>query len=215
MKKKNLAFVIAISLIVSLFASCSSANGFDKKVSEVRDCIYIGVADGYDVVAKGGEREQNYAVDGVAYSRQEFFIISLSGKFSTPPTYSVEINGKKYEGNMTKHPFNDEYTCEINAHPHCNEITVSFIIDTNQVNATLQSVNDGSFISWENALSEAVKELEIKGDYDGEIFVRLIENPVKDDGKYYWYVAFCSKNDESVSVLINATDGKVVAKKTA
>ena len=215
MKKKSIVLVLTVCLTVMLFSACNKSGGYDSKISEIRDCIYVGVADGYDVKAVSGEREQNYCVDGVSHGRNEFFIVTLSARLAQAPAYCMEINGVKYEGTMTKHPFNDEYTCEIPVHVHSQSVDVVFTISSNTVNATLQTVNDGSFSSWESALEGAVKELCIAKDFDGEIYVRLIENPVKNDGKYFWYVAFCTSKDDCVSVLISVEDGKIIAKKTA
>jgi len=43
----------------------------------------------------------------------------------------------------------------------------------------------------------------------------LISNPIQDDGKYFWYVAFYKSESECYSVLIDSESGDVVASKGA
>ena len=62
-------------------------------------------------------------------------------------------------------------------------------------------------------LNTSLGDMELTHFSDGEIYVRYIENPLKSDGKYYWYVAFvpAAQPDTSVAALLDASTGALMA----
>lgn len=54
--------------------------------------------------------------------------------------------------------------------------------------------------------------LDEKGKFKKEICVKYLMNPYSGNGEYYWYVAFIGEGFDYTAILVNPTDGKVVAK---
>jgi predicted small secreted protein len=217
MKKKVAVFVIALLSCLSL-AGCGTQDGYDKVISEIRNVQYRGSAAGVSITAQSGEREADYRVDGVSHDRKPFFILSVLG-VGQGAKYSFDLGDKTYQGTLNKHPFTDEYVASFDF-KISEPITVKIDYGGNKTEIELSDAAAGA-IDYNKALAIAKKELEpqIKknsknGTFDGEVYLRLIPNPVEDDGTYYWYAAFCKSEDECFSLLLDAKTGSLVAKKT-
>lgn len=207
--------VVALGIVVGIFVfKSNNNNGIYDHISEIREVVYKAEIDGNKMTAISGEREVNYAVDGKCNGTADFLIITVEGKFVKSPEYCVEIDGSEYAGTMQKHPFNDEYSCEINARVNTNEFDVKIKVDNDEKTVKLHSIVTSSFITAQDALEKSRNILSIDAnEFDGEIYVRLIENPLKSDDTYYWYVAYYFQNDDCKSVLFDALSGEAVAVK--
>lgn len=207
--------LVGVGIIAGIFiAKANLKNDFNDHISEVRDVIYKGEMDGNKITAISGKRETNYLVDGQCNGTDDFLIVTLEGKFVKVPVYCISIDGKEYTGSMQKHPFNDEYSCELNVRISLSEFDVKINVDNVEKTVKLHSIVSNSFISSDEALQKSREVLSSALDgFDGEIYVRLIENPLKSDDTYFWYVAFYSQNDDIKSVLLDVVTGEAVAVK--
>ena len=221
---KKIASIISVLTIcaVAFFCSCSSNNvGYDKVISEIRSEVYTGEVNGRKLTAVSGEREKNYKIDGVANEREDFFILSVEGDFTSAPSCLFTLDGKEYEGVMKKHPFNDSYSYEVNVKTHEKEVDVSVKCGNDTMQTKLKTVKTDSSITASQALNKARSSLKKtldkhhkRGVFDGEVYVRIIANPVDNDGRYFWYVAFCKSESECFSALIDLQSGELIASKS-
>ncbi len=215
--------VSTLCVFFLLFSGCSKNNSeYDKVISEIRDNVYVATVDEWSFCAVSGEREKNYKIDGVANGREEFFILSVEGVFASAPTCSFTINDKTYSGTMKKHPFNNSYSYEVNVKNKTSEVQVSLQCALETIQTTLKSVKTQNTKTYEQALSKAKSELKNtinkhlkNGVFNGEVYVRLIANPVEHDDRYFWYVAFYKSENECYSILMDSESGEVVASKVA
>lgn len=217
----SIVAVFTICVGFPFFSGCKNNDAYDKVISEIRDVVYLSNVDTIVFSASSGEREKNYKTDGVANGREEFFILCVEGVFSSAPTCAFSIGGKEYGGEMKKHPFNDSYSYEVNAKTTAKEIDVCVNFGNESVETTLKSVKTDKSKTAMQALSKARAELKKtldkhlkNGVFDGEVYLRIIPNPVENDGRYFWYVAFCKSENDCFSVLIELESGNVVAKKS-
>ena len=221
---KKIASIISVLTIcaVVLFCGCSSNNvGYDKVISEIRSEVYVGEVNGYKFTGASGEREKNYKIDGVANGREDFFIFTVEGVFASAPTCLFTLGEKVYEGVMKKHPFNDSYSYEVNVKTNEKEVDVSVKCGNDTIQTKLKTVKTDSSITSSQALNKARSSLKKtldkhlkNGVFDGEVYVRIIANPVDNDGRYFWYVAFCKSEKECFSALIDLQRGELIASKS-
>lgn len=221
---RKILSIISVSTLCAiflLFSGCAkNGSGYDKVISEIRDNVYVSVVDEWSFSAVSGEREKNYKTDGIPNGREEFFILTVEGVFTSAPECEFEIEGKTYGGVMKKHPFNDSYSFEAGAKTNAKEIDVCVKTANDTFQTVLKTVKTDSTKTASYALDTARKELKetlenhlVNGTFDGEVYIRMIANPVEEDGKYFWYVAFCKSESECYSVLIDCESGAVVATK--
>ena len=88
--------------------------------------------------------------------------------------------------------------------------------------AELKTVKSGEEISASRALEialdnqqNAISKYKNGSKFTGEIFIRLIKNPLGEQDKCYWYVSFVPKAEPEriIAVLINVVSGEVEARR--
>ncbi len=217
MKRKIAVFIFAFIAAFTL-TGCGGGNGYDRVISEIRDVRLRGAAAGVTIDACSGEREADYRVDGVSHDRKPFFILSVKG-VGPGAKYSFDLEGKTYEGTLNKHPLSDEYIASFDFKVK-DPVTVSVEYAGKKTDVELSDAVPNA-MDYGKTLAKAKKELDAQikknskdGVFDGEVYLRLIPNPVDNDGKYYWYAAFCKSEDQCFSVLLDAESGDLIAKKT-
>lgn len=208
MKKLKIIMAIMLGFSFCLMVGCAK-NG--DNVSELRESIYKANSSSFHTVAYSGKRETNYKIDGVCNKTQDYFVIVVEGVFASEPVAKLTIGEKELEQKGAKHPFNNEYVFEFGVKVIDNQIKVTLLVDGKSEEISYEKVVIDGFLSADEAIAKASEELGVK---QGEIIARMIENPTKNDGTYFWYVAFCKSESEIKSVLIDAS-GTVVAKKTS
>jgi hypothetical protein len=212
--------VFTIIAFLPFFSACNKGD-YDKVISEIRDNVYTATVDEFVFRASSGEREKNYKTDGKANGRENFFILCVEGVFSSAPECMFSLNGEQFGGAMKKHPFNDAYLYEVKVKTDAKEIDVCVKSGNNTIETTLKNVRqDGSKTAKfaldkaKNALKQTINKYRKNGVFDGEVYLRIIPNPVENDGRYFWYVAFCRSENECYSALIDYQSGEIVATKT-
>ncbi len=224
--KKSKSIVFVLTIFAFLFAigyGCKSeSDKYDAKISEIRDGRYVCADSPQSVEGMSGEREVPYSVDGILNGRKPFFIVTVKGTYATPPSYTTEIDGKAYEGSMSKHPFEESYSFCLDVNPKQTEITVTLKGIAAQEQAVTLTREQAPAVSHAQALSIARSSLSEpiaahskNGVFDGEIYLRLIVDPTGDTDKRFWYVAFCTEEDECFSLLADSESGEVIARKIA
>lgn len=217
-----IAFLISIAAICCLMSGCDSVTEkYYDNISEIRDNLYEGKSDTLSVTAVSGVREQPFAVDLTVNPKVDFTVITVTPAQFIPNriyNYSVDIGGKTYSGVLTMHPFGETFSVEIDA--RAAQASLSFNIKQGGYEETIEliSVVSQSDIDSSHALdtalkalSEDLKPLKKGGGYDCEIYVRIIPNPINNDGGYYWYVAFMGEN--TYAVLIDMKTAAVIGVK--
>ncbi len=223
MKKnlKNSFFKLLFFLFVFVFAlylsACSKAPDYTEYVSELRSNIFLAETDGFALRIYSVKKESPYISDGIAQpcnERTEIYLVALQGDKSCQISFTV--NGKSYGGEMSFDNVKAEYYyyCPLDTSA-LTEISVQIHYGETQVELTAKSVFNKDTLSpfsvltlLINAEKELFDSLTDKYGFAGEIYIRLIY----EDAPYY-YIGVIDRNEKITAFLINATSGKILAKR--
>lgn len=228
MKEKK--FAIAKCIVIAVFAavialcgiSCGGATKkYEKSISEIRDAVYEGSSENFDVTAVSGVREQPFVADGAAGDKKEFTVITVKPKEFAPNMlygYTVTVGGAEHTGLLSMHPFGESYSVELDCRTKEPNIALNIKLGALSENIVLTSIVEDDDVSADraldtamNALKEELKPLKKGGGLNCEIYVRLIANPINAEGGYYWYVAFIGEN--TYAALIDRKSAQVIGVK--
>lgn len=211
-----LSFLFLFGFGGSLTA-CNKPVDYFSYVSELRDNIFIAETDEYSLRAYSVVKESPYLTDGIVMEtsrRIEVYFIAPQGDKNCE--LSLVLGDKSYGGEMSFDNVKTEYywTCSLDV---STAQSLEFILEYGEetLNLTASSVLSGKELA-PKAVLEILKEedpepfaaLTDKYGFAGEIYLRLIfeENP-------YYYVGIIDRNGKIYAFLINATTGKILAKR--
>ena len=217
-KSRSIIYVLTLFLIVAFCSCTQNFDAYSKVISELRTNEYVGMVGDYKVYAVTGRREKEYKIDGVSGEKTDFLILTIEGVFPTAPLCKINVGETEYEGAMKKHPFADSYSFEIAKTTEESSVNAVITIDGVEIETTLTSVlkensktHEYAFSLAKQKLANSLKKHEKKGVFDGEVYIRIIPNPTKEDDRYFWYVAFYKSASECYSVLIDCENGEILA----
>lgn len=218
--KKAISFLLCLLLLCGAVA-CSSPFDYAPYLSENRVDTFVGEVEGGKLTADTGTRETPYKLDGVSCDKEEFTVVTFTPTSFIPGKkygYTVVIDGVEYTGDMVMHPFGDSYSADIRDRSESKEIPVKIVDGETVWETVLASVTTDDMISAERALEVGREALKSAFDshtegktLNAELYVRLIYNPVTEEGGYYWYVALCA--EKTYAVLIDPKTEAVIAKR--
>ena len=223
---KKTVSIIFLSLLIALAAGCSGCPGkgmYDDSISELREQFLYGENQRFEVTLIGGRRENPFEIDGKCGETCDYSLVTVKPKsavaYSSLKVTIADGDGAEVSGEALKHPYKDEFYFET-ASRLPDGVTVTLEYGDGHAEIPLSSVRKEGETAWNAALDialdtleEALKTYSVNGKFSGEIYVRYIKNPLADDGKYYWYVAFvpAAKPDLSLAALLDAATGEVMA----
>ena len=223
MKKnlKNIFFKLLFVLLVFVFAlplfACAKGVDYTEYVSELRSNIFLAETDGFSLRIYSVKKESPYNSDGIAQPRNErteIYLVAPQGDKNCQISFTVD--GKTYDGEMSFDNVKAEYYyyCPLNTSV-LNEIPIQITYGEKQVEFMAKSVLNADTLPPFDVLSlllnaekELFDSLTDKYGFAGEIYIRLIY----EDAPYY-YVGVIDRNGKITAFLINATSGKILAKR--
>ena len=136
--------------------------------------------------------------------------------------YIVKIDDKSYSGFLQKSNNDNSYSADLEVNTIGNEkinVQVSFTGYT--FNKDLENISANFQVDHTSALKVAQKELKqniktLLSDKNNkiEVVMKVMKDYSNEELKnYYWYVGIISTNGESMGILIDASNGEVIAKK--
>lgn len=221
--KRVLCVILTVLTLFCCVACNKNENKYDGMISEYRDDFYIGQSTDYNAELITGSRENPFEIDGKTSAVTDYSLVTIVPVKFDPTkvlTVKIEFGDKNYEGAALRHPYKESLSFEIPARVTDKEVKMTVTDGDNHSVIMLKSVKTGEEISGnkalelaEKALAESLKPFEKKGKFCGEIFVRYIENPLSDDKKYFWYVAFIpeSNPEKIIAALLDPVSGDLKA----
>ena len=223
MKKnlKKLLFSLLSALLVFTLAfslsACANKVDYTEYVSELRANILLADTDEFSLRIYSVKKESPYNSDGIAQpcnERTEIYLIAPQGDKACQISFAVD--GKVYGGEMSFDNVKAEYYyfCPLNT-ADFSAIPVQISYGEKQIEFTAKSVLNADTLPPFDVLSLLVKEekelfdsLTDKYGFAGDIYIRLIyeESP-------YYYVGVIERSGKITAFLINATSGKILAKR--
>lgn len=228
MKKVLLILTAILSMIA--FVGCGSSKknetNFNNHLIEIRNNLFAGEDDTYYATVCTGEREQDYALDGVVGNLVPFGIVTLArldnerlGSDEYP--FTLIVNGENVTGCLEKSPYDNTYSADIEqVIADDAEIELKLVVDGNNVSQTLTNVSSSFGVDKDRAitiacdeLSDSIKNISKEKGSVSEAFIKILKDYSGESNRYYWYVGIISPEGKTSGVLIDANSGDIISKK--
>jgi hypothetical protein len=222
---KKLLILFMLAAVTLLFCCCYSEDTqIESNISEIRMNIFEGRGDFFDVSIYIGKRESPYNMDGISERLVDYCLIDVMPAEELDEGYALNftLNGGKYNesGTLMEDPATGRFRAdlgkyysdisELNVTLSCGEIGESVIVSA--------KFND-NMIRWKDALSiakdnlaESFQNAFVDKSFQGEIFIRFVNNPLMGEDKYFWFVMLRDRGGKMSTVLIDSLNSSVVAK---
>lgn len=212
------AFTLLLLAILTLgMAGCKKNIDYFSYVSELRNNILLTENENFTLKIYGVSRETPYVTDGIpkeSTTRTEIHFIAPEGNQNC--TISFTVDGKEYGGEMSFDNVKTEYflscTLDISA---CKNIPCAITYGEKRLEMNALSVLKQDTLTPQDVLviiqtenTELFTAMTDKYGFTGEIYIRLIY----EDAPYY-YVGVIDRNGNINAFLLNATSGKILAKR--
>lgn len=213
MKKKFSSLILLCSLLPAL-GGCSGAD-YSSRISESRSDLFCAETEDFTLTLACVSREYPYIADGVPCTRSDYVEVVLSG--GTADDYEVQftVAGKSYGGEMSFRNVTGDYFFSqgVSEFPEGSvSVNVACGGETQELTAT--SVKTADTLTVDEALSAAVQAEQETIDemggrnFAGEFYVRLLRRE-----KNYYYVGIIDTAGKTVSLLLDAESGEVLARR--
>ena len=219
LRKIKLAVFLCLAIVCALPCLCACEKDVDyfEDVSELRLNILLGETDGLSARIYAVEKEHPYVADGTKRNvskRTEIYLSAPSG--DKEYILSFSIDGQPYSGDAVYDNVKAEYyfSCEADS-SNLNTLSILIEYDDTKVELNATSVRTEHTLSPNDALKKLCDEnkdlftgLTDKYGFAGEIYIRLIY----EDAAYY-YFGIIEKSGKITAFLMNAENGKILAKR--
>ena len=222
--KKRLFLVLAILFLMSsifLIACDNKKDIYFDNISELRTDVFRHTDDIVDITAMSGQRETNFAIDGLSHNKVEFTVVKVSPvngiEVNAHFDYQIKIDSESFTGQLLKHPFNESFSIEIPKATNGNNLILHLSSEDYQADFELVTKFSKDMINYKKALEIASKKLSnrfasltVDKKLNAEIFIRLVEDPRSPNDNYYWYVALVDNARNTYAVLIDPINETVL-----
>ena len=226
MKKKILCLAILALCVFGLSACKTTKIDLGDYLVEERNNLFTAEDDNYSVTFSSGMREKDYALDGVKGEMVDFGVLTIARIDRQPISssgckYILTINDEILRGDLTKSELDNTYSCDLEkavdneSKIHVQINLTGYTFEKDLVNTSNEfSVDKSAAIKLANSeLGDALNNFK-KDKNSFEAVMKIVKDYSSSDVKnYYWYIGVISQNGETLGVLIDATNGEVIAKK--
>jgi len=227
---KKIICVLSIALCGILFVGCNgkkqAETNFNNHLIEIRNNLFAGQDEIYYATVCTGEREQDYALDGVIGELVPFGIVTLARldnemlRLDEYP-FTLIVNGENITGCLEKSPYDNTYSADIEqVIANDAEINLQLVVDGTNFNQTLANVSSTFEVDKNkainiacNELKDGLKNLNREKDYLSEAFIKILKDYSGEGNRYYWYVGIISPEGKTSGILIDASTGDIISKK--
>lgn len=225
-------FLCVLSALVCgvLMVGCGSnekaKTDFNSHLIEVRNNLFAGEDNTYYASLCTGQREKEYALDGVVNELTPFGIVTLGrldneSLSSASYPFTLVVNGENIVGSLEKSPYDNTYSADIEREiPKDATVQLQLVVDGTNFDKTLENVSNSFTVTKDSALNIACETLaeSIKNMSDGEgnsseAFIKILKDYSGENNKYYWYVGIISPEGKTSGVLIDTMNGEIISKK--
>lgn len=223
---KKLIIFVLIMINSFLLVGCNKYYNLTKSnIAEIRHNIFVGNSDNFDITFMSGKREKDYVVNGYNTTLIDFGIITISLKSPNievqNPSFVLTIDTLRYEEVLEKNPFDGTFVADIGLIVDNNLPSMSVKVFMGEIveEIVLSNISKDWQITSYDALKLACKTLKdyleplCQNEFLGEVYIKIIKDTIVDDGSYYWYVNFASRNGIYHSTIINPLTSEILAKK--
>ena len=217
---KFIFFVIMASMLLS-GCNIGLKNKVYNNISEMVDFVVVGGDDNMSISLMCGRRELEYKSNGIATQLIPYGVLTLYGvgEDVKEVDYVLFVGTIKYQGDMQKNPYDSSWVADMKTVVDESEnISVDILIDNAKVSYKLKSASK----EWEVAskdlidlliddYSDILKEFIKDGVFEGEVYIKLINEYEMYANHYYYYVSIVERNGGSFNILVSPTTKEVLA----
>ena len=196
-------------------------NKVYNNISEMVDFVVVGGDDNMSISLMCGRRELEYKSNGIATQLIPYGVLTLYGvgEDVKEVDYVLFVGTIKYQGDMQKNPYDSSWVADMKTVVDESEnISVDILIDNAKVSYKLKSASK----EWEVAskdlidlliddYSDILKEFIKDGVFEGEVYIKLINEYEMYANHYYYYVSIVERNGGSFNILVSPTTKEVLA----
>ena len=227
---KRILCVLAVLLCGVVAIGCAgrknNETNFNNHLIEIRNNLFAGEDGIYYATVCTGEREQDYALDGVVNDLVPFGIVTLSRLdnerlHQTEYPFTLVVNGENITGSLEKSPYDNTYSADIEqVIADDAEISLMLSVDGTNFNQVLNNVSSTFDIDKDEAISiacvelkDSIKNLSKEKENFSEAFIKILKDYSGESNRYYWYVGIISPEGKTSGVLIDTQTGDIISKK--
>lgn len=219
-------FFVVLLICLCLFSSCNNKyeNLLKSNTAEVREFIMEGRSEGINVSLVCGMREKDYKINGYATELIEFGVLTFA--LDNEENYD-EINANfvllvgtnRFDGILEKNPFDGTLVADIKQiiDSESNVIAKIMIGDfKKEINLTL--VGDDWKVDVEQVyqivarnFKEQIAMLNSNNIFNGEVYIKILNDADIYKGDYYWYVSIISRKGGTISMIISPYSKEILA----
>ncbi len=206
-------------LFLGCFSACKKSVDYEKYISELRSNIFLAKTEDFSLRIFSVRKEIPYVADGIPQESTERTEVYLTARDGSKPCHvTFDINGVTYGGDMSFDNVKTEYyfSCTLDTSAE-SELACHIRYGEEELTLTALSVKTADTLSPQQVLknlqgaeAELFTSLTDKYGFAGEIYLRLLFEDVA-----YYYVGVIDRKGEVTAFLINATTGKILAKRKA
>lgn len=227
MKKKLFIFIILCCCTLTFFGCKKSEINLSDFIIEERNNLFTANDEIYSVNLSSGTREKDYNFDGIVGEKVDFAVLTLLRNDNLPLatdsySYLITVNEDEYTGFLEKSPVDNSYVSDLGVQiPSDAEVKATISFTGYTFKETLTNTSNDFSVDTNTALKIANEQLkdELKNilldkNVKIEVVMKILKDySVENTPKYYWYVGIISTNGETLGILIDASNGDVIAKK--
>ena len=166
---KKILCILSIILCFAAFVGCDSKSkaetNFNNHLIEVRNNLFVAEDDDFYATVCTGQREQEYALDGVVNEMVPFGIVTfarLDNECLKQDEYlfTLKVNGEDIVGSLEKSPYDNTYCADIEQEIADDaEMVLQIVVDGNNFSQTLTNVSGSFGVDKDKAVAIACEEL--------------------------------------------------------
>lgn len=222
--KRFFLLLLAISVGLCAFSACSDKQPekikYVENVSHMQTHAYKAETSDYLIEIAAGEKEKQFVADGKVGEKAAYQTIRITPKKDVEAAeadFTIKYEGGEFSGKAQKDKFGPSFTAELDLKSNIDALKSVGVFggeDMPLENLLFEKIGpiDAFKIATETMKDFIEANLDEKGNFKKEICVKFLMNPYSGNGEYYWYVAFIGEGFDYTAILVNPTDGKVVAK---
>lgn len=193
-----------------------------NNISELREFVVYGKDDNMSITLMCGRREVDYKYDGFSTNLIPFGVITVKHNDSTnikEGRYVLYVGTEKFEGLFEKNPYDSSFVSDIGkVVDKNNNISIDVYFNDIKTSMKLNSVDDDWDIETKDLVNiliknrlKELKSLVINGEFQGEIFFKIIDDYDNFVSDFYYYISVIGRKDEKLSMLVSPLTGEILA----
>lgn len=219
----KLFFLVLLSCV--FFSSCGNSyeNMLKNNTAEIRQYYMEGSQDNISASLVCGHREKVYIANGYATELIEFgvltFVINDAQIDENLAQFELTVGTNKYSGDLQKNPFDLSYMADIKKIVDCSQnITATLILGDKKIDIKLVDVTKDFKIKTTDVYKLIAKKMKgeigefvINKTFQGEVYIKIINDADINVGDYYYYVCILGRNGTRVSAVVSPETSEILA----